>query len=142
MKMKRKLLLSIVPGLLLLSTNPSKGQWERQNSGTNVTLRAVVYIDSSFGIVVGDSGIVLRTTNGGDVWERQSSGTTRTLYAVALLDASTGTAVGDSGVIVRTTDAGANWVHQPSGTTQLLRGVGYRTEGSTPRLQHQTMVLM
>ena len=55
------------------------------------------------------TGIILRTTDGGNNWLSQDSGTTSQLTEVVFTDANTGTAVGESGTILRTTDGGNQW---------------------------------
>jgi photosystem II stability/assembly factor-like uncharacterized protein len=75
--------------------------------------------------VVGFSGIILRTTNGGVNWNLQTSGSTNHLMAVSFTDANNGTAVGFSGTILRTTNGGANWNAQTSGVTAALNGVSF-----------------
>ena len=74
------------------------------------------FTDVSNGTVVGFSGTILRTTDGGGTWVARSSGTTKHLRDVSFADVNNGTAVGNSGTIVRTTDGGATWVEQDSGT--------------------------
>jgi photosystem II stability/assembly factor-like uncharacterized protein len=109
--------------LIFLFTIPLTAQWIKQNSGTMNSLRAVYFTDANTGTVVGDSGIILRTTNGGATWMPQSSGTTKILSGVSFTDANTGTVVGDSGTIFRTTNGGATWTPQSGGTILCLRGV-------------------
>jgi photosystem II stability/assembly factor-like uncharacterized protein len=61
--------------------------------------------DTNNGTAVGDSGTILRTTNGGNSWIPQTSGTTKTLYGVSFTDANNGTVVGfefgGTGIILR-----------------------------------------
>ena len=61
------------------------------------------------GIVVGEQGTILRTTDGGQNWISQSSGTYTYLYGVAFTDINNGTVVGLNGTILNTTDGGQNW---------------------------------
>ena len=79
-------------------------------SGTSAWLRSVFFIDHDIGIAVGDSGTILRTTNGGATWVARTSGTTEDLHAVSFADPDTGIAVGDEAAILRTTDGGRTWV--------------------------------
>ena len=44
-------------------------------SGTTFQLRGVSFSDANNGAAVGDSGTILRTTDGGNSWVPQSSGT-------------------------------------------------------------------
>lgn len=86
--------------------------WVKQNSGTAVKLRGVCFTDANTGTVVGDSGTILHTTDGGATWTKQNSQTTVNLHKVSFADAWAGIAVGDSGVILRTTDGGSLWTIQ------------------------------
>ena len=77
------------------------------------------------GIVVGDQGTILRTTDGGESWVPQDSGVSETLLNVSFGDPSNGTAVGQLGTILRTTDGGQTWLREESGTNQDLYGVSF-----------------
>ena len=119
-------------GLIIRSTDggaqwfPQSVLWDTEFGVGPVTLlrlSAVSFVDANRGVVVGDSGVVLRTTDGGTKWNVHHSGMTRRLNAVWLFDADTGIAVGDSGTMARTTDGGATWIPQPSGTTNNLYGI-------------------
>ena len=77
-----------------------------QESGTNEDLYDVSSTDANTATVVGDTGTILRTTNGGETWVAQDSGTTVGLRGVSFVDANTGTVVGGEGTILRTTDGG------------------------------------
>ena len=98
-------------------------QWVKQESGTTKNLYGVYFTDANTGTVVGDSGTILRTTNGGATWTRQQCGTTQALRGVSIADAFNGTVVGDSGVILRTSNGGATWMPQASGSSLSLCGV-------------------
>jgi photosystem II stability/assembly factor-like uncharacterized protein len=98
----------------------------RQNSGVSdpfsgINLFGVHFTNSNIGTIVGQDGIVLRTTDGGNNWDQQTSNTTDWLYAVHFSDENHGAAVGFlNGTIVRTTDGGQNWIAQTSQATGLL----------------------
>ena len=49
------------------------------------------------GTVVGNSGTILKTTDGGSHWTAQDSATTDHLWDVSFSDANNGTAVGEGG---------------------------------------------
>jgi uncharacterized protein (TIGR03437 family) len=94
--------------------------------GTPKDLRAVAALDATTVVVVGASGTILRTTNGGATWTWLVSPTSATLNAVMFSDARTGTAVGIAGTILRTDDGGANWTRQSSGTNADICGVAFK----------------
>src|SRR4029453_3209285 len=86
----------------------------------------VHFVNSNIGTIVGDDGIILRTTDGGNNWDQQTSNTTDLLYAVHFSDENHGAAVGFlNGTIHRTTDGGQNWTPQTSGTINQLRAVWF-----------------
>ena len=104
-----------------------------QSSGTVNWLYGVSFTDANIGMVVGDWGTILRTTNGGATWTSQPnpmSGVGNVLTSVSFTDANMGTAVGSGGSILRTTDGGASWTSQSSGTTEWLQGVSF-TDANT-----------
>src|SRR5262245_56530903 len=76
--------------------------------GTPTDLRAVAAPDANTVIVVGASGTILRTADGGTTWTRLTSPTFANLNAVTFSDAKTGIAVGGAGTILRTEDSGAS----------------------------------
>ena len=85
--------------------------WTPQNSGVTVLLNDVYFADNQTGWAVGDNGIIVNTTDGGQTWLPQASGTTEILRAVFFIDANTGWAVGGSlnKNMLKTTDGGSNW---------------------------------
>ena len=104
--------------VLVSSSLRAQPGWNLQSSSTLRNLQGVFFADSSFGITVGDSGTVLRTTNGGTSWNAESSATQKNLSAVAFANRDTGVAVGGHivagfayAVIVRTTDGGIHWAN-------------------------------
>ena len=50
--------------------------WVSLNSGTTKTLRSVYFVNTDTGWVVGDSGTILKTTDGGLNWQSQNGGGT------------------------------------------------------------------
>ncbi|MDI6767424.1 MAG: YCF48-related protein [Bacteroidota bacterium] len=99
--------------------------WVYQQSGTTNTLWSVSFKDAFTGTVVGDSGTILRTTNGGINWIPQNSGTFQNLRSTAFYDYNNGIIVGDSGYILKTTDGGVTWIKKNSGTEHILKGVAF-----------------
>ncbi|MCY1066064.1 YCF48-related protein [Nannocystis sp. RBIL2] len=91
-----------------------------------------------FGMLVGDSGAILRTQDEGTSWERLDSGTTRPLRDLAVLDDQVAVAVGDGGTLVRSIDGGAVWEPVLLATTADLTSIDFgpcldpdATRGST-----------
>jgi len=99
--------------------------WFTQPSGTGNNLNGVYFASNTTGIVVGQSGTILRTTNGGTNWTTVTSGTSVHLFAVYFINGNTGWVVGDVGVILRTTNGGSSWNSQPTGVGYQLRSVSF-----------------
>jgi photosystem II stability/assembly factor-like uncharacterized protein len=109
-------------GLLIVSITANAQPWVPLQSGTGRWLIGVDFVDGQRGWAVGDTGTIIRTTNGGNTWSPQFSGTTLPLLKVSFWDAQNGIAVGWHGeqsttfdVIVRTTNGGATWLSQNPG---------------------------
>jgi len=66
-------------------------------------------LDINNAVVVGDTGTVLRTTDGGESWQQPFSRTDVPLYSVRYFDSQNVTAVGANGTTIRSTDGGASW---------------------------------
>lgn len=74
------------------------------------------FVDQQNGWIVGDGGMIQRTTNGGLTWTPQVSGTTQSLQSVTALTPSFAFAAGINGVVLMTIDGGATWTaNAPSG---------------------------
>ncbi|MEO7426689.1 MAG: YCF48-related protein [Fibrobacteria bacterium] len=101
----------------------------RDSSIIGPTLRSVDYANSNTGGAAGDSGTIIRTTNGGGNWAATPSGTTQNLYSVNFPAAANGWAVGIGGTVVHTT-TGTSWFTVPSGTTQNLYGTYYTSNNN------------
>jgi photosystem II stability/assembly factor-like uncharacterized protein len=87
---------------------PDDTVWQVVASGNE--LRAVFFLeDGKRGWVVGSSGMILATRDGGEHWTPQASSTSDSLYGVAFADRQHGWAVGQDGIILSTTDGGGSW---------------------------------
>ncbi len=129
-------------GLLLLFTLATPLLAAPRPSGTtlddvladNASLRDVAFVDADRGWAVGDRGVILRTSDGGNRWHRVPTPTSVRLDGVAFLDANRGWAVGGStrpythesrGVVLATTDGGRRWEIVSTGPLPRLRVVEF-----------------
>ncbi len=124
--------LAAVPSLLVMLVLPfSRGSaqtWDSQESGTFGWFSAVQFLDDQVGWVTGADGMILKTTDGGEMWVGQNSGRTSHFSDHHFLNESIGWVVGQDGVIQKTTDGGSTWISQTSGTTSWLNKVHFVDE--------------
>lgn len=71
-------------------------------------LNSVMFTNADDGIIVGEQGTVVTTTDAGEHWTQQSSGTSQGLNGV-FVNGGAGYAVGASGTIITTPNAGISW---------------------------------
>ncbi|MFN8437770.1 MAG: YCF48-related protein [Cytophagales bacterium] len=94
----------------LLKTTNGGSTWTNMNFDTEIkTFQSVAFYDAFNGYVVGNSGLIYRTFDGGKTWIKQNSGVTRTLKDIAIVSANTAYVVGGYGTLLKTTNGGATW---------------------------------
>ena len=67
------------------------------------------FSDQNNGWVVGQSGKILYTNDGGNNWKFQDSGTGNDLFSVYFYNSKIGWAVGKNNTVINTKDGGYNW---------------------------------
>jgi photosystem II stability/assembly factor-like uncharacterized protein len=107
----------------ILIINSAYSQWNILTSGVTTNLRSVFCITADKVLVTGESGLILKTTDGGVTWVPEISNTTQRLNAIFFADTLVGYAVGQAGVIVKTVDGGNTWGIQNSNSTHALTSV-------------------
>lgn len=108
-------------GTILKSTNGGI-TWYSLNSGTELDLYSVSFINLFVGWAVGKDGLILNSVNRGASWNSQTSSTDRDLNSV-FFESYNGYAAGDNGTILKTTNSGAVWTVLTSNTSNDLLAV-------------------
>lgn len=103
-------------GCILIYNNsfiPPLWSVNRLNQGTIqwkdtsfVELKEVFMANASTGYIVGNNGLIWKTTNSCDSWDSLVSGTQTNLNSISFLNPSTGYVVGENGLIMKTTTGG------------------------------------
>jgi len=105
---------------ILLKTDDGGTHWVEVQTDTTLCYNAVYFVDTDTGFVVGEDGIVLRTTDGGSSWDTHKIDDyiglgwldVFGLYAIIFTDKQTGWIVGAGyygNQIYKTTDCGRSW---------------------------------
>jgi photosystem II stability/assembly factor-like uncharacterized protein len=109
--LKIKLTVILMTILFLAESNAQSG-WTIQNSGTTKNLKSVHFVTKNIGFTVGDSGTILKTTNGGKNWAVRSSSTSENLNNVYFLNIKRGYIVGENGTYLTSIDSGNTWTKE------------------------------
>jgi photosystem II stability/assembly factor-like uncharacterized protein len=113
----RKISLIII--IFISSSVYIKAQWTHQYSGTQENLYDVRFYNRYTGWIVGDAGIILKTTNGGDNWINiVNPAVNKPLSGISIVDSNVVYVTGWFETIIKTTDGGLNWIvirNGPSG---------------------------
>jgi photosystem II stability/assembly factor-like uncharacterized protein len=104
------------PSIILKINNDGDPLIENQGS-FNVSLTSLCFADSLNGWAVGQSGVIIHTTDGGASWNIQTSGTRYHLNSVDFVNPHRGWIVGLFGRILFTNDGGQNWQRQYNGNS-------------------------
>lgn len=88
------------------------------NSGVDVKLSRIQFINDKIGYCSGHKGTVLKTTDGGTTWTKLNTGITNNLESLNFINETIGWAVGYANkdktetTIIKTTDGGSTWTKQ------------------------------
>lgn len=101
-------------GVILLSDDQGATFRQAKHVPVSSTLTGVSFADDKKGWAVGQWGVILATSDGGETWsvQRLETDEDRPLFAVHFFDASHGVAVGLWSLVLVTDDGGKNWMVQ------------------------------
>ncbi|MBE0642867.1 MAG: hypothetical protein IH600_02200 [Bacteroidetes bacterium] len=91
----------------------SQGSWERILHRTEFTLWDVTCADSLHCYAVGDYGVIMFSSDGGESWDQKFSPDQFALRHIHFFDDSTGIIAGFRASCATTTDRGATWIRSP-----------------------------
>ncbi len=111
---------AIILSILLLATDGIYPQWFPQQTNTNCFISKIRMLDSNTGYAIGDSSLVLKTTNGGTNWIRLNTGTSPDDFfqGIHFINPETGWICGGfmggigTNKILKTENGGLNWIIQ------------------------------
>jgi photosystem II stability/assembly factor-like uncharacterized protein len=110
----------------LLVSFPAIGQWVELNPLLpRVKYYGIDFVGPDTGWAVGESGAIIRTTNGGAKWQQVPTGIQTRQLAVDSYDGQTVISIGDTGRILRSSNAGITWGQVSSGRTTNLWNIQF-----------------
>jgi photosystem II stability/assembly factor-like uncharacterized protein len=95
--------------IFVISSNITNAQtgWYSLNSNTTKNLYEVYFLDANTGFISGDSGLFMKTYNGGSSWTSSTIPGLPRLFCTYFLNANTGFVMSKN--IHKTTDGGNSW---------------------------------
>lgn len=122
----------------VFATTDGGMNWVEQTLPTTYgNVQDIFFLDNQNGWIVGENGLVFRTSNGGSTWQDKSitGGDVPSFYFVSFSSLTQGIALGRSSyyygfAIAQTTDGGDNWLVQYSGLQNSMYGAD-RIDNST-----------
>jgi hypothetical protein len=76
--------------------------------------------------IVGDSGIVLSSSNQGNTFNQSTVANGTNLRSVCILNSLKGWIAGYNGLILKTTNGGLNWIQQSTSTSRNLSSIKFK----------------
>ena len=104
--------------------------WNPVESGTELALNDVAFVDINHAWVSGDKGLILFSPDGGLTWGRRNTGVEARLLSVSFIGVDDGVVVGENGTILVTTDGGMTWQRSVSPTSLRLNAVAFAEDGT------------
>ena len=134
--MKKRFFLNIIFGFIILLSftdtfYSADEYWIRVPSPTTKWLYRCVFPDQQNGWAVGDSGVIIHTSNGGNSWVLQNSTINYFIEDVFFLNIYTGWAIANDffytgTTILKTTNSGLNWIaSRYPDTTKVIYTINY-----------------
>lgn len=113
-------------GVVLKTTNAGNVWLSQTAGGTQYDLWYSIYFtDDQKGWIVGETGRMRYTTNGGTTWNSKYVSNSWTLQGLCFKDQNTGFAAGRRGTLLTTNDGGNSWSKISLSTTNTLYGIQF-----------------
>lgn len=119
MKKNNTVFLIIVFITIVCPGNFPQNYWKQIQSPVNQTLRNIFFADSLNGWAAGDSGTVIKTSDGGLSWYKQNSNVNNTIWGIYFLNENLGwmaswqtDTIPYGSLIHKTTNGGEEWISE------------------------------
>jgi len=118
-----------IPHRVILHTSNGGVNWSAQYSGSYESLlRSIIFVNQNNGYATGESGIIMKTTDGGSSWSQQVIPSFH-FYDIFFVDSLTGWVTGEYlglphyTAVFKTTDGGANWNETQFGSDENFSSI-------------------
>ena len=124
MKTKTHLIATfLLLGIYVVPVHAQQEDWEWVCSLVGENLCKVCTQGTDTVYVVGENGLIAKSTDKGLTWDKEYFSSKVTLNDIIFCNHDIGFIVGEKGTILRTTNAGASWEQMASGTTQNINAI-------------------
>ncbi|MCD4655360.1 hypothetical protein K8T06_15675 [bacterium] len=89
----------------------------------------IMFMGSSGGYIVGDSGLIMSTNNSGDTWKIIPRINATDIHSIAFINAQNGFIVGENGMIMETTNGGDTWLNHYTGSLDTFLSAWFDSNG-------------
>lgn len=117
--MKQVIIINIIIHLIFCGGTYSQGAWEKIPVPTEEFLHSICFVDSLYGWVGGNSGVMLHTQDGGTNWVIQETNTVNNIMDVVFITRDYGWAssfqfdtLPYGTILLKTSDGGNTWVQE------------------------------
>lgn len=127
----KKLLFALLSIIIPFNIIFPQSSWIWQNPLPNGnTYNCIKFINNNTGFVVGELGMLYKTTNGGNNWNKIAFPFTGTLNSIFFVNQSTGWICGVQGTLYKTTDCGNNWFNKNAGIFENIADIYFVNEST------------
>ncbi|MCK6612849.1 MAG: protein kinase [Ignavibacteriaceae bacterium] len=105
------------------SNNPSfkpRSSWLALNSGITSNLNSLTFVNYGLGFAVGEGGVIIKSTDGGNSWERILPPDSLNFFDVRYNGVSSLFVTADGGKMYKSADDGLTWLPVPTGISETL----------------------
>lgn len=121
---------SYISHRVILFTSNGGSTWiDQYSEAYESKLRSIHFVDQNTGFATGESGIIMKTTDGGNDWAQQVVISSFHLYDIFFTDALNGYITGEYlgvphyAAIFKTSNGGIEWTETPLGVNESLAGI-------------------
>lgn len=111
--------------LILLVVSSSGNVYSQSDPEFNQKLKDIFFIDAERGWVVGNSGIIYLSLDGGDTWSIRQSGTISNLTTIHFVNDQRGWVGGENGILLKTTDFGNSWQSTITNSEEIILDIEF-----------------